>query len=101
MMNLPDNVSNPASILIAVNIYTELARVHYQRKQLEQADNYYLKVISAALHYDKTHGDKPYSLQVIIPQTLFDTNSLFENIDVRVKLVSILKTSNLFLNCFT
>ena len=94
-MNLPDNVSNPASILIAVNIYTELARVHYQRKQLEQADNYYLKVISAALHYDKTHGDKPYSLQVIIPQTLF------ENIDVGVKLVSILKTSNLFLNCFT
>ena len=73
MMNLPDNVSNPASILIAVNIYTELARVHYQRKQLEAADNYYLKVISAALHYDKTHGDKPYSLQVIIPQTLLSS----------------------------
>ena len=71
MMNLPDNILDPATILTALRIYSELARLHYQRKELDQADEYYLKVTSAAFHYEKTCPDKPFSLQVKLELILF------------------------------
>ena len=70
MMNLPENIIDPASILTAVTIYTELARLHYQRKQLDQADDYYLKVTSAAFQYDRICQVKPYSLQVTVTKII-------------------------------
>ena len=62
LMNLPGYVQCPVVLVPALSVYTELGRLYYRRKHLEEADKYFLKVITTTSGAEE--GPPPYSLQV-------------------------------------
>ena len=77
LMNLPGYVQCPVVIVTALSVYSELGRLYYRRKHLEESDKYFLKVISATSGTEA--GPPPYSLQVSLPRLL----CLFMNINLK------------------
>ena len=65
LMNLPGHVQCPVVLVAALGVYSELGRLHCHRKHLEEADKYFLKVVTASSGSEA--GPLPYSLQVILP----------------------------------
>ena len=65
LMNLPGYVQCPVVLVAALGVYSELGRLHCHRKHLEEADKYFLKVVTASSGSEA--GPLPYSLQVILP----------------------------------
>ena len=65
LMNLPSHVQCPMVLVPALSVYSELGRLYYRRKHLEEADKYFLLVVSAAPGTPGSEaGPPPYSLQV-------------------------------------
>ena len=62
LMNLPGHVQCPVVLVAALGVYSELGRLHCHRKHLEEADKYFLKVVTASSGSEA--GPPPYSLQV-------------------------------------
>ena len=77
LTNLPQEAEDQYSIVAKISVFTELARLCCQRKQFDEAENFYLKSNYAALEFFKSYSEA-FSLQVsqIIGLLSFDL-SLF------------------------
>ena len=64
LTNIPHDVDDKCSILVTVSVHTELARLCCQRKQFEEAEQFYLKSNYSVREFFKTQTEA-YSLQVI------------------------------------
>lgn len=63
LMNLPQDVIQPAKVMLALSVWTELARLYCQRKHFEEADKYYARVSTNASKYLSKETSDPFSLQ--------------------------------------